>query len=644
MDTWTTSLAPTITWAVNGKTVSTGEELDGMDFNGDGYVNADDGQALLDYATGVRTELTNMDLADLNEDSLVNSYDSYLFFVLLNNSGVTVPADGSATVTVTIDLSTADEEWLAYYENGAYIEGFVYAQSLATAEGVEGTEHSIPVLGFYGNWSDASMYDKGSMMEYVYGLEDRAPYLYESVLSYGYANGLLITYHDDPESEYMFGGNPMVQDAVYMPERNAISGVNGDTISMLGFTTIRNAAAANFQVWNSQTGEYYIDQDVTGGTGLYSAYYYVNGGYWTNTYWQLNTNFQPTDIPDGTRIEVGITAALEYYMDDEGNVDWDALGDGATFSMAMTVDNYAPELKDVSISMVNNTLNVEVGDNQYIAAVALFDIYGQYLYTYQGSKADQAAGDTVQYALDLSEVNGPSFLLQVYDYANNVVTYKIETQIGEVVDTVSSIELSKTSTVMQLNNTETLTAIVYPVNASDRGVTWSSTNESVVTVDQNGTMTAVGVGTAVVTATSNLDPTVSASCNVEVININVDLNGVVWDEEGSIWFSEFNTTTLPEYVKLSGDMLDTDYFVAATVGPDNVLYASTLNTSNGTGALYTINTETYEATKLADCMVQGLHIFYSDLTYAPAMFGTGVLLGTYGPFVIAIDPSYPRPV
>ena len=638
LDTWATDLAPTVYWTVNGVAVNSGAALAGLDFNGDGTVNSDDGQALLDYATGVRTELFNMDKADLNEDGTVGSHDSYLFFDLLNNSGATVAPNGTATVTVTIELSSADHGWLANYENGAYIEAYVYAESLSTSEGVAGTTHSIPVLGFYGNWSDASMYDKGSVMEYMYGLETRAPYLYGSTLARGYSNGLLITYHDDPANEYWFGGNPMVSDETYMPERNAISAVTGDALTMLGFTTIRNAAGAFFEVRNTETGEYYELQDLTGGDPLYSAFYYVNAGAWENTYWQVNMEFTADGIPNNTPIEVGVTAVLEYYVNEDGSIALNELGEGATFSMPMVVDNEAPVLKDVSVSEDKTALNIEVSDNQYVAAVALYDIYGQVLYTYEGSKADAQAGDTVNYALDLAEVNGPSFLLQVYDYASNLTTYEIKTQIGEVVDTIDGIEISETSMVLQKGDSGELVAIVYPVNAISREVVWTSSDETVATVDENGTVTAVAEGTAVIIAAAKADENITATCRVEVIDIAEDLNAIIWDEEGSIWYSQFNTADLPNYEKLSHDMLEDDYIAAACTGPDGTIYACSLNTSTGESHLYTIDPVTYEVTYLNECITQGKNIFYSDMTYVPAMFGTGALLGSYGPYVVAIDP------
>ncbi len=75
---------------------------------------------------------------------------------------------------------------------------------------MQGTEHSIPVLGFYGNWTDPSMYDVGSRAEYVMGDEERYPYLYDNNGISG--NSFLVSYVQAPGSSYYFGGNPVVQD------------------------------------------------------------------------------------------------------------------------------------------------------------------------------------------------------------------------------------------------------------------------------------------------------------------------------------------------------------------------------------------------------------------------------------------------
>ena len=60
--------------------------------------------------------------------------------------------------------------------------------------------------------------------------------------------------------------------------------------------------------------------------------------------------------------------APEYYVsyDAEGKavVNWDALGDGASFRIPMVVDNTAPEVKDASLSFTRNAKEVTASDNQ----------------------------------------------------------------------------------------------------------------------------------------------------------------------------------------------------------------------------------------------------------------------------------------
>ncbi len=62
-----------------------------------------------------------------------------------------------------------------------------------------------------------------------------------------------------------------------------------------------------------------------------------------------------------------------------------------------------------------------------------------------------------------------------------------------------------------------LKADVTPNNADNKSVTWSSSNESVATVDENGNVTAVGTGTSTVTVTT-ADGGYTASCVVNAID------------------------------------------------------------------------------------------------------------------------------
>ena len=431
MDTLTTALEASTVFTIDGVELASSDALKGRDVNGDGAVNSLDGQAILDYAAGTITELADAKAADMDGDGDVDSYDAYLFFSSLKQVA-TVPAGSSVEVKVSVKLSAeAKADLDAVFTNGTYIEGYVYAEGVSTSEGVAGTTHSIPVLGFYGKWSDASMFDVGSYLEYSSGEEYRLPYLGNTQ-----SNAWLITYANDASKSYAFGGNPLVPDDTYMPERNAINSQNGDQISKVQFAVIRNAADSRFTATNA-TKNVVMKEGHPGAVS--SAYYYTNGSTWRQTGYSLNTAFSPKGAAEGDQIDLKLTLAPEYYQDAEGNVDWDALGDGATYGISMTVDNTAPELKDLSMSLTGNTLTAVASDNQYIAAVVLYNGSGTKALTYCGAAQDAEAGDTFAYRMSLDGINGSKFLLQVFDYAMNVTTYKIDMQIGEPVDYTGKI-------------------------------------------------------------------------------------------------------------------------------------------------------------------------------------------------------------
>lgn len=81
---------------------------------------------------------------------------------------------------------------------------------------------------------------------------------------------------------------------------------------------------------------------------------------------------------------------------------------------------------------------------------------------------------------------------------------------------VESITLDKTDGILNVGNTVTITATVAPEEATNPAVTWSSSDESVATVDETGKITAVATGNATITATSNSDADVNATYDVTV--------------------------------------------------------------------------------------------------------------------------------
>ncbi len=105
---------------------------------------------------------------------------------------------------------------------------------------------------------------------------------------------------------------------------------------------------------------------------------------------------------------------------------------------------------------------------------------------------------------------------------------------------VTGVSLNKTSIVLLTNgqNTETLTATVKPDDATDKTVTWTSSDESVATVDQNGKVTAIATGTATITAKAG-DKT--ASCTVFVNKVTITNSDYPFKDNDNTNFDKIDT-------------------------------------------------------------------------------------------------------
>ncbi|MGC6432192.1 MAG: Ig-like domain-containing protein [Jejuia sp.] len=81
---------------------------------------------------------------------------------------------------------------------------------------------------------------------------------------------------------------------------------------------------------------------------------------------------------------------------------------------------------------------------------------------------------------------------------------------------VTSVSVSPDNTIIVENNTEQLTANVLPADADNKNITWSSSDDSIATVDQNGNVTGVAEGTVKIRATSAENNTIFAEADVQI--------------------------------------------------------------------------------------------------------------------------------
>ena len=125
---------------------------------------------------------------------------------------------------------------------------------------------------------------------------------------------------------------------------------------------------------------------------------------------------------------------------------------------------------------------------------------------------------------------------------------------------VTSVSLNKTSLTLEIGESETLTATVMPSNATDKSVTWTSSDQAVATV-ANGKITAVGSGTAMITATTGNGKT--AICRITV------------------------NAAIPEITQVEGATIaGTDIFMLVDHMTDSVALLNKVTVSSGSWDLY----------------------------------------------------------
>jgi uncharacterized protein YjdB/beta-glucanase (GH16 family) len=131
---------------------------------------------------------------------------------------------------------------------------------------------------------------------------------------------------------------------------------------------------------------------------------------------------------------------------------------------------------------------------------------------YQGVTASQNQWETIEFSyvssLDAlaqdSQVNSIVFLFS--PGTNNASVYHFDNLITEAENcnnvVVTGVTVSPTSASKAVGTTQQLMATVAPTNATNKNVTWSSSNAAVATVNSSGLVTAVAAGTATITVTT----------------------------------------------------------------------------------------------------------------------------------------------
>ena len=117
-----------------------------------------------------------------------------------------------------------------------------------------------------------------------------------------------------------------------------------------------------------------------------------------------------------------------------------------------------------------------------------------------------------------------------YNYSNWAIftNFKLE-YFGKLIP-VESISFEESNISMLLGEKHILEPIFFPSDATYKTVYWSSSDESIATIDREGIVTALANGTVVITATSTENPDISASCTVTIGQNDADSESLIINE------------------------------------------------------------------------------------------------------------------
>ena len=462
---------------------------------------------------------------DLTADEVTITYTG-----LADGNKITAPANGTATFSVKIELTEAGKK--AYsdnFPNGSYVEGFTFL----TAD--EGVSLSLPILGFYGDWDSLQVFQ---------GTFDEA--------HVNITNSVLADVNASFSGSYVGVNN---RTDVFSRERMGFGPARGGRSLVHVSSLLRNSESYRLLVKNA-AGETMWDSGELGSVRKTFVTMGQSGLTPTTVLYQQGWNGRLPGA-DGSYNAGDWAPEGEYTFSVIGR----AVGaeTNSTLSYDFYVDNTQPVLKDVELFEDEDgalKMAITVSDDKYLQFLWVIDSAQQYYYLEAAEEfKDAKEGETVRVVLDASDLvqqlslnaaNPGRVGIMLGDCANNITTTFVN--IGP-----QGMELEAAK--LAIGETKQLSYKVYPASMQDIDLEWSSSDESVATVNEKGEVTGVSDGTARITATAF--SRLSAYCIVTVgQGVKVDRNfgeaphlGEIFTTEDGLWYKVSGPDTvmlLPE--------------------------------------------------------------------------------------------------
>ena len=258
----------------------------------------------------------------------------------------------------------------------------------------------------------------------------------------------------------------------------------------------------------------------------------------------LTATVKPDDATDKTVTWTSSDASIAS-VDANGKVT--AVKDGSatitakagekTATCAVTVSKNVVAVTSVTLNKTELTLTE--GDSETLAATVKPDDATDRTVTWSTSDATVAAVDNNGKITAVKEGSATITAMAGEESATCAVS------ISKKVIEVASVTLNKTELILTEGDSETLTATVKPDDATNKTVTWSTSDESIAKVDNNGKVTAVKEGTATIIARAGAK---SATCALSVRRKVIEVTSITLNK-AELTLTEGDSETLTATVK-----------------------------------------------------------------------------------------------
>ena len=431
----------------------------------------------------------------------------------LSGKKLTVGAGESAVVTVKIALTDADKNYLdSSFANGMYVEGYITLENSNS----KGVDLSVPYLAFYGDWTQAPMFDLTYFDTNADELDD-ALSIEDKTMADAYATRAIGGISADYVSylgTYYFLQDPA--DMVISANKDYIALSNQEgSVHSLRFVwagLLRSAAKIVITITDDTTGEVVfetVDTDVRKSYGDGGSIYPANI--------EIEFDTMEHNLANNTEYTVKLVGYMDYGTD--GGLETNL---NNTFEFPLVMDFEAPTVAGVTYTyeyddnLKKNRLyaNVDIYDNHHTMSAQLgyitmgqdengneipelkaFEQYMTPVYSQRNSTTTVQL-ELTDYIYEIKEgaMNENSFVVTCYDYALNYATFEIGLPTNYTEFYFDSLEGGLT---LSPNEVFTFEPIVTPDTEWAELLEYSSSRTSVVRV-VNNKLVAVKPGKATV--------------------------------------------------------------------------------------------------------------------------------------------------